>query len=151
LTGLGFQLGAAVPGEAPGLADARRTIQELTEQVRQLSMDLRPAALDAYGLLAAARWHIERYQTRTGVQIDFRHEGLDRRFASVVEVTAYRVLQEALTNVARHGEVKAASVRMLADTTMLTVAIRDDGRGFDPAHPRVASGLGGMEERVELL
>jgi PAS domain S-box-containing protein len=151
LTGLGFQLGAAAPEEAPGLADARRTVQELTEQVRQMSMDLRPSALDAYGLLAAARWHIDRYQTRTGVRVDFRYEGLDRRFQPVVEVAAYRVLQEALTNVARHGGTEAASVSMLADGTMLTVAIRDSGRGFDPAIAWSASGLSGMQERVELL
>jgi PAS domain S-box-containing protein len=151
LTGLGFQLGAPAPAEAPGLADARRTVQELTEQVRQLSMDLRPATLDAYGLLTAVHGLVERYQTQTGVRVDFRHEGLDRRFAPIVEVTAYRVLQEALTNVARHSGTQAASVSMLADDTTLTVAIRDDGRGFDPAVARAASGLGGMQERVELL
>jgi PAS domain S-box-containing protein len=151
LTGLGFQLGAADPEAAPGLAEARRTVRELTEQVRQLSMDLRPATLDAYGLLVAARWHIERYQARTGVRVGLRHEGLDRRFAQAVEVAAYRVLQEALTNVARHSGAESVSVQMLADDTMLTVAIRDDGHGFDPDAPTLASGLGGMRERVELL
>ena len=151
LTGLSLQLGSAHRVEASRLDEARRTVSELTEQVRQLSMDLRPATLDRYGLLSALQWHLERYEQRTGVHVELRHEGLERRFAAPVETTAYRVVQETLTNVARHSGSKSATVQLLADGSCLTVSIRDEGRGFTWATMQGGSGLGGMRERVELL
>jgi two-component system CheB/CheR fusion protein len=151
LTGLSLQLSSVTFTDAARMADARRTVAELAEQVRQLSMDLRPAALDTYGLLPALRWHIDRYTTRTGVTVDFRHEGVDRRFAPPVEITAYRVIQEALTNIARHAYVNQATVQLLGDDQILTIVIRDKGSGFDPAEVTSGSGLGGMRERVTLL
>ena len=78
-------------------------------------------------------------------------EGLERRFASPVESTAYRIVQEALTNLARHAETPQAIVQLFADEQTLTVSIRDLGSGFDPANVREGSGLGGMRERAELL
>lgn len=146
LTGLGLQLGAR-----KDLAEARRIVQELTEEVRRMSMDLRPAALDTYGLLPALEWHIERYQVRTGVTVDFRYEGLERRFPAPVEITAFRVVQEALTNVARHAHTRLATVQLFADADALTISVRDQGRGFDPVATQLSTGLGGMRERVELL
>jgi signal transduction histidine kinase len=146
LTGLGFQLSA---GADPDVA--RRIVEELTAQVRQMSMDLRPAALDAYGLLPALAWHIERYQTRTGIQVDLRHQGVNGRFPGPVEISAYRVVQEALTNVARHAGATLVSVQLLAGDGTLTLSIRDRGRGFNPDDRPMSSGLGGMRERVELL
>jgi signal transduction histidine kinase len=132
-------------------ADARRLVAELTEQVRQLSMDLRPAALDAYGVLPALRGYIERYEVRTGIMIELRTEGLERRFPAPVEITVYRIAQEALTNMARHSGTQHAVMQLLADEHMLAVSIRDTGRGFDPLAVTEGSGLGGMRERVELL
>jgi signal transduction histidine kinase len=148
LTGLQFQLAAAaVDGR---LAEAQRTVQDLTEQVRQLSMDLRPAVLDQYGLLAAPRWYIERYGARTGIQVDLRHEGLAQRFPPSVEIGSYRVVQEALTNVARHAGVGQATVQLLADGGVLTIAVRDEGQGFQPDGTS-GTGLSGLRERVQLL
>ena len=151
LTGLSLQLGAADRIETTRLEEARRTVSELTEQVRQLSMDLRPAALDRYGLLSALQWHLERFAQRTGVQVDLRHEGLERRFSPSIETTAYRVVQETLTNVARHAGTQSATVQLLADDGCLIVSIRDEGRGFAWETAQGGSGLGGMRERVELL
>ncbi len=150
LTGLSLTLSTAATTDGQ-LAEAQRIVAELTEQVRQLSMDLRPAALDAYGLTPALRGHIERYEKQTGVTVDLRVEGLERRFASPVESTAYRIVQEALTNLARHAETTQAIVQLFADEQTLTVSIRDNGSGFDPAKVRDGSGLGGMRERAELL
>jgi signal transduction histidine kinase len=114
-------------------------------------MDLRPAVLDQYGLLAALRWHIERYGIRTGIKVDLRHEGLEARLPPPVEIAAFRVVQEALTNIARHAETHEAFVQLLADAEALTVVVRDRGQGFDPASANPSSGLSGMRERVELL
>jgi signal transduction histidine kinase len=151
LTGLNFQLAAATG--APGLQtleDAKQTVSALTEQVRQISMDLRPAVLDRYGLTAALEWHIARYQQQTGIQVTLQHEGLAERLAPEVEVTAYRVVQEALTNVARHARSETVTVHLLIDGS-LSIAVRDDGQGFDLAAVSITRGLGGMRERVALL
>jgi PAS domain S-box-containing protein len=151
LTGLNFQLASATgtPG-LQALEDAKQTVSALTEQVRQLSMDLRPAVLDHYGLIAALEWHIARYQQQTGIQVTLHHEGLEQRLAPEVEITAYRVVQEALTNVARHARSESVTAHLLADDT-LTIVVRDDGQGFDLGQVSITRGLGGMRERVALL
>lgn len=149
LTGLSLTLSAGTA--VSQLEEAQRIVGELTDKVRQLSMDLRPAALDAYGLLPAIRSHLERYETRTGIMIELRAEGLARRFPAPVEITAYRVVQEALTNLARYARISSGVVQLIADTETLFVSIRDDGFGFDPARITEGTGIGGMRERVELL
>jgi signal transduction histidine kinase/PAS domain-containing protein len=150
LTGLQFELAAARSRGEAALDAAEATVQQLIEQVRQLSMDLRPAALDAFGLLPALKWLIQRVQTQTGIAVDLRHQGIERRFPPEVEIAAYRVVQEALTNVVRHADVDRATISLLCDGTLLIV-IRDEGRGFDPAVTLAPSGLRGLRERVELL
>jgi PAS domain S-box-containing protein len=151
LTGLNFQLASAT-GTAglQALEEAKQTVSVLTEQVRQLSMDLRPAVLDHYGLIAALEWHLARYQQQTGIQVTLRHEGLEERLAPEVEITAFRVVQEALTNAARHARSETVTVHLLADDT-LTIVVRDDGQGFDLGQVSITRGLGGMRERVALL
>ena len=116
-----------------------------------MSMDLRPSALDTYGLVPALEWLIERYGRRTGIAIEMRHEGLDRRFSPALEITAYRIAQEALTNVARHSTMRSAFVRLHADKDTLTIVIRDEGSGFDTAIASAGSGLAGMRERAALV
>lgn len=155
LTGLQLRLDAVSravgPRDVSPLADADALVRVLTAQVRTLSMSLRPAALDTLGLAPALLGLIEGYQKNTSVVVDLRHHGLDRRFSTAVEITAYRVVQEALTNVARHAHVAAVAVQALAEGGMLTVTIRDDGCGFDTNRTSLAGGLGGMRERVGLL
>ena len=75
-------------------------------RVRDLSLDLRPIVLDDLGLLHALLWHFERYRQQTGVVAHFSHTGIEgRRFSQEIETAAYRIIQEALTNVARHAQV----------------------------------------------
>jgi CheY-like chemotaxis protein len=74
------------------------------QEVREMSLDLRPTVLDDLGLLPALQWHFERYSVQTGVEIDFSHFGIDRRFTIEVETAAYRIVQEALTNIARQAK-----------------------------------------------
>jgi signal transduction histidine kinase len=152
LTGLSFQLtSAAEQGNVGALQEASAAVQRLTEQVRQLSLDLRPQVLDRYGLLVAVQWYIDRFQTTTGITVHLRAQDVEQqRFAAEVEIAAFRVVQEALTNIARYAGVREAWVKLLHDGSLLLV-IHDLGQGFAPERYRESSGLSGMRERVELL
>lgn len=158
LTGLRLLLKANGEASAKAISNrfdqARSIVDDLLTAVRRLSFDLRPADLDQLGLLAALLGLFERYTSQTGILVDFKHRGLDRRFAPQVETAVYRVLQEALTNTARHAGVVGVSVRVWAEGKTLTLQIEDQGRGFDPdavmKFPQ-SSGLIGMSERVKLL
>jgi signal transduction histidine kinase len=123
--------------------------------VRDLSLWLRPTMLDDLGLLPALVWQLRRYTEQTGIHVAFEHRGLERRFQPAeVETAAYRIVQEALTNVARHAGVGEAVVRIWLDRGRLCVQIEDRGVGFRPeAMPAEggSSGLSGMKERAELL
>jgi signal transduction histidine kinase len=137
------------------LREARRRADELVGRVRELSLNLRPAMLDDLGLLPALLWHFDRYTAQTGIAVAFKHSGLEgRRFDSELETAAYRITQEALTNVARHARVREATVRLWAQQDSLCVQIEDHGTGFDPKAVLRAghsSGLSGMRERASLL
>lgn len=158
LTGLGLILKpkADLTTNAARIAfeQSRALVDELLEKVRQLSFDLRPAALDQLGLLPGLLAHFERYTSQTGVVVNFKHQGVDGRFAPELETTAYRIVQEALTNVARHAGVAEVYVRVRAAAGTLNIQVEDRGSGFDReavlATPR-SGGLAGMQERVTLL
>ena len=135
------------------LGDAQALVGELTTRVRELSLDLRPAMLDDLGLLPALLWHVERYAAQTGVRVNFEHNGLEQRCHRDVETAAYRIVQEALTNVARHAGVNDVTVRLWANQDTLWVQIEDQGVGFDSRAALAAgasSGLVGMRERATL-
>jgi signal transduction histidine kinase len=125
------------------------------DDVGRLARGLHPAVLDDKGLVAAARRHASDFAKAFGVAVDFRVAGnVPRRMAPLVQSTMYRILQEALTNVARHAQARGVGVILKHKDAMLEIAIRDDGVGFDPAAALTeASGLGlhGMQERVALL
>ena len=154
LTGLSLTLATARRGAVQEYLDRAVAISDdLLERVRLMSLDLRPSILDDLGLLPALLSLAERYTLRTGVHVDIRHRGLDKRFPAEVETAAYRVVQEALTNVARHAGTNSATVRIVADAWM-TINVGDHGRGFDVDHNLESgrsSGLNGMRERVRLL
>ena len=136
------------------LTQALVVANELIGRVRDLSLELRPAMLDDLGLLAALRWHFERYTERTDVTVNFEQVGVEgRRFPPEIETAAYRIVQEALTNVARHAGVTSATVRLWADERALGVQIEDKGAGFVPDVSMAPNrgGLAGMRERVALL
>ena len=133
---------------------ARSMVDELLGKVRRLSFDLRPADLDQLGLLPALLAFFERFTETTGMLVDFKHKGLDGRFATELETAAYRIIQEALTNVARHAGVADAVVRVWLDGNVLNLRVEDRGSGFDPEAALKAArtrGLAGMQERAMLL
>ena len=157
LTGLKLtlEMSAPVMGEEARehLHHARRLVHDLMARMRNLSLDLRPTMLDDLGVLPALLWHVERFTAQTSVQVDFKHAGLDgRRFGPAVETAAFRIVQEALTNVARHARVQYVTVRSWADHETLSVMVEDQGIGFEPQHiPATSHGLAGMRERASAL
>lgn len=158
LTGLKLtmELAARLPPSEfqAGLAEARAMVRDLTAHVRDLSLRLRPTMLDDLGLLPALLWHFQRYTAQTRVRVAFEHRGAERRFPPEVETAAYRLVQEALTNVARHAGVSEVTVRVWLDRNQLCVQVEDRGAGFDLQAVRNAGtsgGISGMEERAALL
>jgi signal transduction histidine kinase len=108
--------------------------------------------LDDLGLVPALFWHIEHYTVQTQVRVSFKHSGVEgRRFEPEVETAAYRIVQEGLTNVARHASVDEATVRVWTQQHMLNVQIEDKGKGFEFEKILGTSGLAGMRERTQLL
>ena len=141
-------------GAEINLSPALELTNELIGRVRDLSLELRPAMLDDLGLLAALRWHFDRYTSQFKIDVDFEQTGLEgRRFSPQIETAVYRMVQEALTNVARHAGVDRVTVGMAADVKTLYMKIADTGDGFDPGSLSAvtASGLSGMRERAILL
>ena len=110
--------------------------------------------LDDLGLVPALLWHFERYTGQTGVEVLFEHKGPQRRFTPEIETAVYRIVQEGLTNVARHARVDQVMVRLTAGKAGLNVDIQDRGAGFDTEQALsngTSNGLNGMRERAALL
>lgn len=154
LTGLRFQLEAARDA-APSspLQDALSVTGELLRSVRELSLQLRPRVLDDLGLKPALEWQTKLYQGQTGIQVELELSLPAHRLSPELETTVFRMVQEALTNVARHSEAKQAMVTVTADDSALHVEIADRGRGFDATKAlarRDSLGLAGIAERVHL-
>lgn len=136
------------------LAEAKSMAGELIERIRQMSLDLRPPMLDDLGLLPTFEWHFRRYTKLTGIQVHFQQTGLPCRLPTAIETAAYRLVQEALTNVARYAKVTEVSVDLQCQSDRLDLEIEDCGIGFDPAlvlAERNSTGLSAMRERVDLL
>lgn len=132
-------------------AKAQRVVKDLMERVRGLSLDLRPAMLDDLGLVPALLWHVQRFESETGVTVRFEHGALKSRFPSEFETAAYRIVQEALTNVARHARVDEASVILRREEGELRIEVADAGSGFDLKKIRAdrwTNGIHGMMERA---
>jgi signal transduction histidine kinase len=151
-------------------------IEELAEQtqaniqdIRRLIYDLRPAALDELGLVPALREYVTRYQEEQGLEVALALPALPvpsvaegspvegpeggERLPAPLETALFRVVQEALANVAKHAQARRVEVAMTCDQRGVTLHIADDGRGFDPKAPRPGTHLGlwSMRERVEQL
>ena len=158
LTGLRLTLDLMrrLPAERlrPSLDEAEGLVQELTGKVRDLSLRLRPSMLDDLGLLPALLWHVERFAAQTRVRASLEHRGLEGRLPPEVETAAYRIVQEALSNVARHAGVGECRVRVWLEGGVLHLRVEDEGRGFDARTPEArtpSTGLSGMRERAALL
>lgn len=136
------------------LKEAQSLVSGLLDRVRNMSLTLRPAMLDDFGLLPTLLWHFKRYTAQTSIPIHFRQRCLDTRFRPEIETAVYRIVQEALTNIARHACAAEAEVMTLVEGDMLLVTVEDKGVGFEPEAVIVMKesvGLSGMRERLALL
>lgn len=149
---------ASEPASQRQLAqDAVGFVDHLLEQVRGLSLDLRPPMLDDLGLPAALRWLVDQEGRHGGFRTHLVVDPEMERLGPAVETACFRVIQEALTNVTRHARARDVEVEVERRTDEVRLRVRDDGRGFDPTTAREAAERGGslgllaMEERVTLL
>jgi PAS domain S-box-containing protein len=129
------------------------TSDELIAVTRRISADLRPGVLDAFGLLAAFEWQVQEFSERTGIPCELTSNlglaKLDRDTSTAL----FRVLQEALTNVARHAHASHVDVKLELEGDELRLEVRDDGRGMTPEHASGSQSLGllGVRERARRL
>jgi len=155
LTALKLNLDRCADASAGVIQEARGRVDHLVKLVREMSLDLRPTMLDDLGLVPALHWHFDRFFGTSGVRVNFKHTGVtERRFAPDIETAAYRVVQEALTNVVRHSGAKEVTVRLWTSHNSLSVQVEDPGVGFEPEKALargVSSGLAGIRERAALL
>ncbi len=134
-----------------------KSIRQVIEEVHRLAWGMRPSILDDYGLDSALARHIEEVSQHSGLDIDYNFTsppGLER-LPSRIEVSLFRIAQEAVTNIQRHAKASHASVIILRQLHDITLLVEDDGQGFDPAIIQEKGdkclGLIGMRERVALL
>lgn len=146
------------PSEArERIADTRALAHQTLRAIRSLSIDLRPSALDDLGLLPALRWYIKEYQKKCSIAVEFHAFGFKERLPAEMETALYRIVQESLTNTARHANAHKVSITLKEDTEAVYASIIDDGRGFDyealakPGGHERSIGLAGMQERAVLL
>jgi PAS domain S-box-containing protein len=155
----------AIAGRLPaGAAEARARLKKMgqvvigiLDEVHKLIYELRPTLLDDLGLVAAVRWLAENNLGTAGVTVNFKAVGRVKRLPRQVETTLFRVIQEAVSNVARHAHASNADLSLHFKKSSIGVHVRDDGEGFNVEaaitsrdRPR-GLGLLGMKERVELM
>ncbi len=154
----------AAAGMLPGNVDKSKALVkkaqalsvDILDEINRLIYELRPALLDDWGLMAAVKWLADNRLGAAGVEVNFKTVGRERRLQPQLEATLFRVIQEAVNNIARHAQAKHASISLRFMKKAVEVRIGDDGRGFDVEEaisskdrPR-GLGLLGMKERVEL-
>ncbi|MGH9719171.1 MAG: sensor histidine kinase [Bryobacteraceae bacterium] len=159
LTALRIELGnlerAAKDGPGPitaFLQGAKELAERGLQSVRRLAMGLRPSMLDDLGLAPALDWQAREFSRRSGVPVELGLDGQLDNLPDAHRTCIYRIVQEALTNCARHANAKDIRIMLHGNPTSLSLSIQDDGVGFSPAAVR-GRGLGliGIEERVHEL
>ncbi len=135
---------------AEALAAVREQVVETLHDVRRLAVELRPKALDDFGLVPALERLRDTFAEQTGMRVDLESR-IRERLPTDVETALYRIVQEALTNVVKHARATAVSIVLAPKDRAVTALIEDDGRGFSPDGSGDGLGLLGMGERLALL
>ncbi len=136
----------ARPVESARLDDCRALVDEAIQNVRELSHLLRPTILDDFGLDAGIRWLAERFSDRTGITVDY-HSNFSERLTDETETHLFRIVQEALTNVARHSGATKVAIELHRNRERIHLKMKDNGRGFQNP-PNGGLGLVGMRARA---
>lgn len=153
-------LSSTLPPEAEAAREQLKTLGSLVEEslqtVRSLSHQLRPPLLDEMGWQPALEWLCEGFSKRAQLPVQYRHRGRAERLHPGIELAAYRVVQEALTNVLRHANASQVKVSSALNSAKLKITIKDNGQGFDvyalrnTNKPDVGLGLLSMQERIDI-
>jgi PAS domain S-box-containing protein len=162
LTALGINLnmlGNALSGRMTAeiearLSDSLSIVAETAKGIRDVMADLRPPVLDDYGLIAAIRWFGDKFSNRTGLRITVTGKEFSPRMDVDTEITLFRIVQEALTNAAKHAKAGKVTIRLDESGGSARLEIADDGVGFEPAirsSEREGWGLLNMRERAEAI
>jgi PAS domain S-box-containing protein len=136
------------------LDETSRIVNRAIDQIRDISLNLRPSMLDDLGLVSTLRWYADRRAQSAGIKLHFTTESTASSIPPDLAIVCYRVAQEAITNVVRHAHARDIWLDVRGDDTMLEVWIRDNGEGFNLEvlkDRRSRLGVLGMNERVELL
>lgn len=147
-------LSSADPQSADGNRWIKHRLLETMEALRRLSMNLRPSILDNFGLVSGIRWLVNNSNAQNGCRFEVSVHGPEHKMAGLSEVTAFRVVQEAINNIQRHAAATSASVRLEFEDELLFIEVEDDGVGFQPPE-RLSTfvnqsklGMLGMEQRI---
>jgi signal transduction histidine kinase len=134
------------------VGEVRDLVRSTLQDVRQLAVELRPTALDDFGLVAAVERLTDSFAEQTGIDVEFVPNVPGGRLPPDVETALYRIVQESLTNVVKHARAGHVSIVLTRKDGLVSVVVEDDGVGFEPLRAR-GDGLGlvGMRERVDLL
>jgi len=157
LTAIGSMLGRAgkqAPEGSPLRADLREigeTVQASLDKVRALSQTLHPSILDELGLESTIGWYLSTLEKQLGLEVEYARDGTATRIDDTTGIHVYRVLQEAVNNVARHSGTNRAWVRLRCDGVTLELEVEDHGKGLDRGLSPRGLGLVAMRERAELL
>ncbi|MCJ7578591.1 MAG: GAF domain-containing protein, partial [candidate division Zixibacteria bacterium] len=136
------------------LTDTENLLSQTIDQIRNLTTDLRPSMLDDFGLIPALNWYIDNFSKRTNIKVYLKIKNFKPRLSSEVETTFYRIIQEALTNVAKHAQATEVSILLARENSNACLAVEDNGIGFDAkkaTFPKDRLGIFSMKERVGLL
>lgn len=159
LTGIKMEVswlgGRLQPGQGvlvDKVASVKGQIDQTIATVRRISSELRPLALDDLGFSAAASWYVDQFSERTGLPVELSLADADPQRGDAVATALFRVLQESLTNVARHAQAGKVEVRLSYENNAWALSVKDDGIGFVPESGRHGDiGLVGMRERAQNL
>jgi signal transduction histidine kinase len=140
----------------PRIKESLDVVEDALRRVRELSLELRPSLLDDLGLVSALRWYAERYTARSGIMTDITGDADIGRVSHEIETACFRIIQEALTNTARHSRATRVALHIKRRDLNLYLTVRDDGIGFDSTQllkgkPSAALGLHGMRERASAI
>lgn len=138
----------------PQVDSLRDVIAHTLNEVRNISWQLRPTVVNDLGLVNSLAHYIEDFQKQHHLEVDFVSSGLEEELSPELETTIYRVIQEALTNVARYAQASSVSVIINSGEEMLKIIVEDDGVGFDPEYVQKHTrslGLKGIRERAGLF
>jgi signal transduction histidine kinase len=134
------------------VASLRELVVATLQDVRRLAVELRPTALDDFGLVPAVERLTDTFREQSGLQVELEAQLGDERLSRAAETALYRMIQEAFTNVVKHSGARRVSVLLQRQNGTARAVVEDDGAGFDPADVRDdALGLEGMRERLALV